>query len=72
MDKVEEALCGKEWYICALTDGSVSGPGYNYSISHDVKEYGHKVLINSKYNWFPYGNVFRNTRDSYLKEYTID
>lgn len=45
MSMVEEALSGKDWHICALMDGSVSGPGYGHEISHEVKELGHKLLI---------------------------
>ena len=48
-EKVHEVLADREWHICALVDGSVSGPGYGYEIGEEVKELGHKLLVNCKY-----------------------
>jgi len=45
MGCVQECLADYEWHICALVDGTVSGPGYSFEITHDVKELGHKLLI---------------------------
>ena len=44
---VEAVLCDNTWYICALMDGKVAGPGYQYEVQyggHD-DDLGHKLIM---------------------------
>lgn len=46
MNKIKTVLADKTWHICALEDGNIGGPGYNYGIRFDSQELGHKLLTN--------------------------
>ena len=49
MDEIKDVLASQEWAICALTDGCVKGPGYNYEIERKAgQKLGHKIIIRGK------------------------
>ena len=49
MDDVKELLELHEWAICALSDGCVKGPGYNFEIGRNPgQKFGQKIIIRGK------------------------
>ena len=45
-EEVKKVLCGKTWYICALKDGKVDGPGFGCNVRECPPEkLGRKLLI---------------------------
>ena len=46
MEEIKEVLELHEWAICALTDGCIKGPGYDYEIERKAgQKLGQKIII---------------------------
>tara|TARA_B110000285_G_C14822491_1_gene467177 strand:+ start:402 stop:614 length:213 start_codon:yes stop_codon:yes gene_type:complete len=41
MNKIRDILRNHAWHICALSDGKVAGPGYNYDYQRWDKGLAH-------------------------------